>query len=143
MRGPPRPAEPSSPRRSQGQARGRNYPQIQTPERGEGKNNERHLLAMHSSAWEKLSPQIAESAAADKLVNRMTGPQLLAISIDKALCAPLCFPISCGLHARRGRRAWGRKWLALTSQTHGICIPKVAQQSFGFLFRHLCRLEPL
>lgn len=86
------------------------------------------------------SLQIAESAAADKLVNRMVGPQLLAISIDKALCVPVCFPISCGLHACRGRRDWGRKWLALTSQTHGICIPKVAQQSFGFLFQHLCRL---
>lgn len=95
---------------------------------------------MHLSAWEKLPPEIAESAAADKLVNRMTGPQLLAISMDKALCVPLCFPISCGLHACEERRDWGRKWLALTSQTHGICIPKVAQHSSGFLFQHLCRL---
>lgn len=98
---------------------------------------------MHLSAWEKLLPQIAESAAADKLVNRMIGPQVLAISMDKALCVLVCFSISCGLHACEGRRDWGRKWLALTSGTHGICIPKVAQHSFGFLFQHLCRLQPL
>lgn len=89
---------------------------------------------MHLSAREKLPPQIAESAAADKLVNRMTGPQLLAISMDKALCVPVCFPISCGLHACEGRRDWGRKWLAFTSQTHGICVPKVAQHSFASCF---------
>lgn len=105
--------------------------------RSEGK--ERTIRAIYFPMHLR-SLQIAESAAADKLVNRMVGPQLLAISIDKALCVPVCFPISCGLHACRGRRDWGRKWLALTSQTHGICIPKVAQQSFGFLFQHLCRL---
>lgn len=75
---------------------------MQTPVRREGKNNKSHLLPIAFSASKKLSPRNAESVMSDKLVNRMTGAWLLAISIDKALCVCVhahangcvCFPVS-------------------------------------------------